>query len=608
MTAEAADSDIATPASTQPDLDALREELEQKPEMLRLVGKVLDNFAVNPEAMERWLQAQEAQLEAIAAGLETAAAETQEGADLAEAQARVQQLTEALQSAREMIAEYREAIAKLTAMPNGVGVVQSLNEDGETAMVIVGGREWLVGVGPDVEPDSLERGTKVLLNEGMVILKTVGRPTEGSIYAVKEPLDDGRLVLSTSTDEQVVVQLADILRGVTVKAGDRVMVSGNTAYELMPRDEVRDVMLEDVPDISYSDIGGLDRQLEKIHNAIELPFLYPDLYREHKEKPPKGVLLSGPPGCGKTLIAKAIANSLAKRVAEERGENVRSYFFSINGPELLNKWVGETERKIREVFKAARDKAGEGIPVIIFIDEMESLLRTRGSGISSDIEGTIVPQFLAEMDGVEGLDNVIVIGATNRDDLIDPAVMRPGRLDVKVKVERPDREAARDIFKVYVSSDLPLDAAQVEAAGGREELVERMIEAATEAIYNEGDANRFMEVTYEGGNREMLYRKDFSSGAMIRSIVSRANQLAIGRRIATKGAEQGLRVEDFVQGVAIEFEENQAQANAANPDDWAKISGRQGRIIHVRPVTTETNEVGPARPIDTTRDKTGQYL
>jgi proteasome-associated ATPase len=390
-------------------------------------------------------------------------------------------------------------------------------------------------------------------------------------------------------------------------------------YERIPKAEVEELILEEVPDITYELIGGLGPQIEQIRDAIELPYLHADLFKEHQLRAPKGVLLYGPPGCGKTLIAKAVANSLAKQVARRTAELAKqgdsgiatkegkSFFLNIKGPELLNKYVGETERHIRLVFQRAREKASEGMPVIVFFDEMDSIFRTRGSGVSSDVENTIVPQLLSEIDGVEGLENVIVIGASNREDMIDPAILRPGRLDVKIKIERPDAEAARDIFSKYVVADLPLHQDDVvEHGGSAEATVAEMIQRVVERMYSETQENRFLEVTYANGDKEVLYFKDFNSGAMIQNIVDRAKKMAIKEFLET--GRKGLRVAHLLSACVDEFSENEDLPNTTNPDDWARISGKKGeRIVYIRTLVSGKSGNEAGRSIDTVAN-TGQYL
>ena len=449
-----------------------------------------------------------------------------------------------------------------------------------------------------------------MLNEALNVVLAREFERAGDVVMLKEVLDGGdRALVIGHTDEERIVHLADTLLTERLRAGDSLLLEPRSGYvyEKIPKSEVEELILEEVPDIDYSDIGGLSAQIEQIRDAVELPFLHADLFREHELRPPKGVLLYGPPGCGKTLIAKAVANSLSKKVAEVRGKDAgRSYFLNIKGPELLNKYVGETERHIRLVFQRAREKASEGTPVIVFFDEMDSIFRTRGSGVSSDVENTIVPQLLSEIDGVEGLENVIVIGASNREDMIDPAILRPGRLDVKIKIERPDAEAARDIFSKYVTTTLPIhDDDIAEHGGNRQATVAAMIQRAVERMYTESEDNRFLEVTYANGDKEVLYFKDFNSGAMIQNIVDRAKKMAI-KDFLEQGSK-GLRLQHLVTACLDEFRENEDLPNTTNPDDWARISGKKGeRIVYIRTLVTGKG-ADSGRAIDTISN-TGQYL
>ncbi|MHB1784309.1 MAG: proteasome ATPase, partial [Acidimicrobiales bacterium] len=497
-----------------------------------------------------------------------------------------EKLTFTLQQAKENISALREEVDKLTQPPSAYGTFLQANDDGSVD-VFASGRKMRVAVHPALAADELRRGQEVVLNESLNVV--LGRHYEqsGEVVTVQEMLDDGhRALVVGRADELRVAELADTLLGTRLRAGDSVLMDARTQLllEKLPRPEMEEVVLEEVPDITYADIGGLDSQIEAITDAVELPYMHRELFAEHELPAPKGILLYGPPGCGKTLIAKAVANSLAKKVAELTGnEGVRSYFLNIKGPELLNKYVGETERQIRLVFQRAREKAEEGVPVIVFFDEMDSLFRTRGTGISSDMESTIVPQLLAEIDGVEALRDVIVIGASNREDLIDPAILRPGRLDVKIKIERPDEVAAQQIFARYLTARLPLDAGDVASFGGGdpEKAVQAIIERTVAEMYRVDDDNRFLEVTYQNGDKEILYFKDFSSGAMIENIVRRAKKLAIKRRLAGEG--RGIRLDDMIESIKQEYKENEDLPNTTNPDDWAKISGKKGeRIVYVR--------------------------
>ncbi|HEY3090719.1 MAG TPA: proteasome ATPase [Jatrophihabitantaceae bacterium] len=536
---------------------------------------------------------------------------------LADAQARVaslgernERLVETLREARDQVVALKEEIDRLAQPPSGYGVFLERFDDG-TVDIFTGGRKLRVAVSPEVKVDELRHGQEVMLNEAMNIVAARGYERAGEIVMLKELLDDGeRALVIGHTDEERVIYLADLLRGSPLRSGDSLLLEPRSAYayERIPKSEVEELILEEVPDIDYSDIGGLAKQIEAIRDAVELPFLHSDLFREHELRPPKGILLYGPPGCGKTLIAKAVANSLANQVEKARGDGstAKSYFLNIKGPELLNKYVGETERHIRLVFQRAREKAGEGTPVIVFFDEMDSIFRTRGSGVSSDVENTIVPQLLSEIDGVEGLENVIVIGASNREDMIDPAILRPGRLDVKIKIERPDAEAARDIFSKYITTTLPIHAEDLAEHGGDvQATVAAMIQRTTERMYAETEENRFLEVTYANGDKETLYFRDFNSGAMIQNIVDRAKKMAI-KDLLTSG-NKGLRVSHLLAACVDEFRENEDLPNTTNPDDWARISGKKGeRIVYIR---TLVSGKGPdaGRSIDTVGN-TGQYL
>ncbi|EKX68720.1 proteasome ATPase [Streptomyces ipomoeae 91-03] len=499
--------------------------------------------------------------------------------NLAGVSAQNERLANTLREARDQIVALKEEVDRLAQPPAGFGVFLTANEDG-TADIFTGGRKLRVNVSPSVDLDELRRGQEVMLNEALNVVEAMEFERVGDIVTLKEILEDGeRALVLGHTDEERVVRLAEPLLDVTIRPGDALLLEPRSGYvyEVVPKSEVEELVLEEVPDIGYEQIGGLGNQIEAIRDAVELPYLYPDLFKEHELRPPKGVLLYGPPGCGKTLIAKAVANSLAKKVAEVTGQAAgKSFFLNIKGPELLNKYVGETERQIRLVFQRAREKASEGTPVIVFFDEMESLFRTRGSGVSSDVENTIVPQLLAEIDGVEGLQNVVVIGASNREDMIDPAILRPGRLDVKIKIERPDAEAAKDIFGKYLTERLPLHADDLgEHGGSKATTVQSMIQTAVEHMYAESEENRFLEVTYANGDKEVLYFKDFNSGAMIENIVGRAKKMAIKDFLEKN--QKGLRVSHLLQACVDEFKENEDLPNTTNPDDWARISGKKAK-------------------------------
>jgi proteasome-associated ATPase len=571
---------------------SLQEEIEDLREAMRFFGgdsvefrRRLDRVLAEYEALRRRYQLTRDQL--------------------TDAERQNEKLVHTLQEAKQQIELLKEEVDKLCAPPNTYGVFMRANKDG-TAEITVDGKAMRVNVHPNVDTSHFEEGQLVVLNEAFNVVEGAGFTQRGEISAIVEILGDGRAVVLGHTDEERVVTLASPLRRERLKAGDNVLVDTRTqyAFEKMPRSAVEEVALEEVPDVTYSQIGGLGEQVQILRDAIELPYLHPDVFAEHKLHPPKGILLYGPPGCGKTLIAKAVANSLAKRIEEKTGRQTTAYFLNVKGPELLNKYVGETEHKIREVFKRAREKANEDVPVVIFFDEMDSLFRMRGSGISSDMEATVVAQFLSEIDGVESLKNVIVIGASNRQDLIDPAVLRPGRLDLKVKVNRPDKAAAFEIFTKYLTPDLPLHPTMRGRYGSEDaKIVEAMLRETIEQMYSTGDENKFLEVTYAKGEREIFFFKDFSSGAMIENIVARAKKMAVKRVIAD--GERGIKIDDLHQAVRDEFKENEDLPNTTNPDDWARISGRKGeRIINVRTLITGISR--KERSIENV--DSGQYL
>ena len=511
--------------------------------------------------------------------------------ELMQAHRRNRKLTSTLQEAKEKLEHLKEKVEQLSAPPNNYGAFLQSNDDG-TVDIDLSGKRWKVNADPDINVEQLQKGQEVIVNGVMNIVAVRDFDQQGEVVKVKEMLDDTRIIVNLRADEERVVQISDLLKSESIRSGDLVLLNHTTGMvmEKLPNGEVQDLILEEVPDIQYTKIGGLNPQIEAIRDAIETPYLYPDEYKEFHLTSPVGILLYGPPGCGKTLIAKAVANNLAERVRQQTGrDDIRGYFINVKGPELLNKYVGETERKIREVFLKAKEKSKEGVPVIIFFDEMDSLFRSRGMGISSDMESTVVPTFLAEIDGVEGLHDVIVIGASNRQDLLDPAVLRPGRLDIKIKIDRPTADGAKDIFSKYLTPDLPIAPSELEKfEHNPENAIQHMIGQAVDEMYATTEENRFIEVTYARGERETLFFKDFVSGAMIDNIVSRSKKIAIKRLISSEEAEKGITLEDLQYAIREEYKENEDLPNTTNPDDWAKISGRKGeRIVNIRALMNE---------------------
>ena len=584
--------DMSDKESTQGELSALRSQIRALESEVGLLRRKLVDTPKRVTTLEERL-------------LETKG-------QLAQAVSQNEKLTFTLREAREQVATLREEVEKLTQPPSAYGTFIGTNDDG-TVDVHTNGRKVRVSLHPDLRGSELEAGAEVVLNESLNVVMSRDPGTSGEVVVLKEVLSDGlRALVTGRADEERVVDLGDHLKEQKMRAGDSLLLDAraNLVLERLPRPEVDELLLEEAPDVTYAAIGGLDGQIEQITDAVELPYLHQDLFREYDLPAPKGILLYGPPGCGKTLIAKAVANSLANKVAEASGDkDAHSFFINIKGPELLNKYVGETERQIRQIFQRAREKASEGWPVIVFFDEMESLFRTRGSGISSDMESTVVPQLLAEIDGVEGLRNVIVIGASNREDLIDPAILRPGRLDVKIKIQRPDETAASAIFSTYLTQELPIDPIEIEELGGGEpdKTIRVMIERTVEEMYRPEDHNQFLEVTYQNGDKEVMYFKDFASGAMIENIVRRSKKTAIKRSIAT--GSYGIRLDDLLGSIRQEYKEHEDLPNTTNPDDWAKISGKKGeRIVFIRTLLSGDDEFDGEGGRAIERVQTGQYL
>mgnify|MGYP001602238470 CR=1 FL=1 len=576
--------------------------------MRNTVKRLTDRLSENEPAMNKQIEEYERELDKLHVQIRSMEEELRQlrvsRSQLEQAHKQNEKLAATLHEAKSRIEALRAEVEKLTAPPSSYGIFSSANEDG-TVNVYLSGRKMKVNLHPTIKIKDLRKGQELVLNEALNVVEVKGFDGQGEVVRLKDLIGNRRAMVTLHADEERVAELAEPLLHEKLSVGDNLLLDARSGYllEKLPKSEVEELVLEEVPDVGYENIGGLEDQIETIKDAVELPFLHPELFAQHKLLPPKGILLYGPPGCGKTLIAKAVANSIAKKLAHLTGKEVRSFFLHVKGPELLNKYVGESERQVREVFQKAKEKAQEGMPVIVFFDEMDALFRTRGTGISSDIESTIVPQFLSEIDGVERLRNVIVIGASNRQDLIDPAILRPGRLDVKIRIDRPDKQAAKAIFSKYLLLDLPYDADELAKDGGHvAAMLERLTEEAVEQMYGQSEENQFLEVTYANGEKEMLYFKDFVSGALIEGVVSRAKKYAIKRTIST--GQRGIRGEDLLRGMRDEFREHEDLPNTTQPDDWARIAGKKGeKIVHVRTMGAKPTD---PRRIETI--STGHYL
>lgn len=492
-------------------------------------------------------------------------------------------LAQALSTAKQELVRMQEQVRQVNMPPHQMPIFIGADVHGRHLDVSIQGRLMRISAAPTLDISTLSPGQFVLVDDKMIAVKAGSFPRSGVVATVRELHGADRVLVTAENGAEHMMYLAGTLRHGNLRAGDSVVadVRHGFAYERVVRSDIEALLTPEVPDVSYADIGGLSEQIQQVRDAIELPFRHPELYRSYGLRPPKGILLYGPPGSGKTLIAKAVAHSLS-----EGRQGQQTFFLSIKGPELLNKFVGETERQIRAIFARARALASDDVPVVIFFDEMEALFRTRGTGISSDVETMIVPQLLAEMDGVESLDNVVIIGASNRADMIDPAVLRPGRLDVRIRVERPDREGAADIFSKYLTEDIPLDEQEIQRAGSIQAAIEHMINSAVEKLFSRDDEAALFDATFASGRRQRIYVSDIVSGALITGTVERAKKNAI--KDALHGHSQGMKTAHLLAGVEEEMRESVELAASSSAEDWSRTIGLKDDIVGIAQIRNHT--------------------
>ncbi|MBX3118636.1 MAG: AAA family ATPase [Fimbriimonadaceae bacterium] len=497
-----------------------------------------------------------------------------------------------------LVAEYEEAYQKLTAPANRTGVFLNwLDDNHEQAMIALGDTDYVVLVDPKVDSERLVRGTRVKLNEAYAVVGILPESEAGPIVKVGEVLDENRIRLGSDTPQasggRIVLRGAN-LKDAKIEVGDelRLEATGRVAIEHMPKQEVRDYFFEEVPEMPWEKVGGQQHAISLIRETIEHPLLHPEIYEKYDKKPIKGILLFGPPGCGKTLIGKATAYNLTKEYAARVGHEVKEYFMYISGPKILNMWLGETERMVREIFTTAREKAKEGRLVFIFMDEAESVLRTRSSGRWLNISNTVVPQFCAELDGLVSLDNVVLMLTSNRPDYIDPAVLRPERIDRKVKIGRPDKDATRQILSIYLKPGLPLDPELMKRYQGEEDCARaELIEKTTEFIWRKTKETEFLKVSLRNASTETLYWRDLVSGALLKSVVDRAKEYAIRRAVADPDKPNGITLEDLETSVAAEYKENEIFPKGDTQEDWLKLLDYESEnVAAVKPVGRSRGE------------------